>query len=103
MSHSDLMSSKKRKRGDRIFKFKSFGEHGYPVEPLGAFRENVKALLELGHLETNLCDAKTKCWSFQLEIHRHPSAHALFFVVEESIDASPNRHCKQCQYIGRFS
>ncbi|GMN60500.1 hypothetical protein TIFTF001_029583 [Ficus carica] len=99
MSHLDLTHCKKRKRGERVFRFKSFGEQGYPVEFVGPFRDNVKALLEFGHLESNLHDGMP-CWSFQLEVHRHPPIHILLFVVEESIDTSVNRHCKQCQYIG---
>ncbi|XP_062109811.1 PHD finger protein MALE STERILITY 1 [Humulus lupulus] len=102
MSHLDLTGCKKRKRGERVFKFKSFGEHGYPAEFVGAFRENVKGLLEFGHLENNLCATGMPCWSFQLEVHRHPPLHLLLFVVEEPIDASNSTtsRCNQCQYVG---
>ncbi|KAK3222283.1 hypothetical protein Dsin_009308 [Dipteronia sinensis] len=97
MSH--LEGCKKRKRGDRIFRFKSFCGNGYPVEFVGSFRHNVKALLEFGSFETNLCDG-TQSWSFQLEVHRHPPIHILLFVVEEPIGASINHQCKLCQYVG---
>ncbi|XP_034683429.1 PHD finger protein MALE STERILITY 1 isoform X2 [Vitis riparia] len=40
------------------------------------------------------------CWSFQLELHRHPPAHILLFVVEEPIEASTHRHCNHCKYVG---
>ncbi|KAH7516201.1 hypothetical protein FEM48_Zijuj10G0110200 [Ziziphus jujuba var. spinosa] len=100
MSNLDLTGCKKRKRGDKVFKFKNFGENGYPAEFVGSsFRENVKALVEFGHLESNLCWGML-CWSFQLEVHRHPPLHVLLFVVEEPIDASVNRHCKQCHFVG---
>ncbi|EXB79993.1 hypothetical protein L484_004031 [Morus notabilis] len=99
MSHLDLTGCKKRKRGERVFRFKSFGEKGYPVEFLGPFRKNVKALLEFGHLESDLCP-RMPSWSFQLEVHRHPPVHVLLFIIEESIDISVNRHCKQCQFVG---
>lgn len=102
MSHLDLTGYKKRKRGERVFRFKSFGEHGYPAEFSGTFRKNVKALLEFGHLESNLCTGMP-CWSFQLEVHRHPPIHILLFVVEEPIEASIDRSCKQCQYVGKVS
>lgn len=102
MSHLDLTGCKKRKRGERVFRFKSFGEKGYPVEFLGPFRENVKALLEFGHLESDLCP-RMPSWSFQLEVHRHPPVHVLLFIIEESIDISVNRHCKQCQFVGKVS
>ncbi|XP_022738435.1 PHD finger protein MALE STERILITY 1 [Durio zibethinus] len=90
---------KRRRGGERVFKFKSFGENGCPVEFDGSFRENVKALLEYGHLENNLCNGLL-IWSFQLEVHRHPPLHVLLFVVEEPIEASINLHCKHCQYVG---
>ncbi|KAH0990860.1 hypothetical protein GBA52_002343 [Prunus armeniaca] len=104
-SHLDFSGCKKRKRGERVFRFKSFGENGYPVGFVGSsFRENVKALLEYGHVEGgSLCSTSStgmKCWSFQLQVHRHAPAHVVLFVVEEPIEASPNRHCKQCQYVG---
>ncbi|KAK8502652.1 hypothetical protein V6N13_046881 [Hibiscus sabdariffa] len=93
---------KRRRGGERVFKFKSFGENGCPVEFDGSFRDNVKALVKYGHLEINLCNDGAFCWSFQLEVHRHPPLHVLLFVVEEPIQASSliNLHCKHCQYVG---
>ncbi|KAL5553342.1 hypothetical protein UlMin_040743 [Ulmus minor] len=102
MSNLDLSGCKKRKRGERVFRFKNFGENGCPVEFFGSFRENVKALLEFGHLESSdLCSGMV-CWSFQLEVHRHPPLHVLLFVVEEPLHHSSlnTGHCKQCQYVG---
>lgn len=93
------MECKKRKRGERVFRFKSFGEHGYPIEFDGSFRHNVKMLLELGNSETNLCNGLA-CWSFQLEVHRHPPLHILLFVVEELVGASIQHCCKHCRYVG---
>ncbi|KAF3432045.1 hypothetical protein FNV43_RR26784 [Rhamnella rubrinervis] len=107
MSNLDASDFKKRKRysGDcRVFRFKNFGENGHPVEFTNAsLRENLKALLEFGHLETKLCCKGMPCWSFQLEVHRHPPLHILLFVVEQHIDddaSQLNRHCKQCHYVG---
>ncbi|KAL1558528.1 PHD finger protein MALE STERILITY 1-like [Salvia divinorum] len=51
MSQFDL--SRKRKRGDKVFKFKAFGARGYPA---GSFLENIRALLETNPMST---------WSFQ--------------------------------------
>ncbi|PON57483.1 Zinc finger, FYVE/PHD-type [Parasponia andersonii] len=99
MSQLDLTSCKKRKKGERVFRFKSFGEHGYPVEFVSAFRENVKALLEFGHLESNL-GTEMPCWSFQLEVNHQPLVHVLLFVIEEPIGATVNYPCRQCQYVG---
>jgi hypothetical protein len=87
MSHLDLIGRKKRKRGEGVFRFKSFGEPGYPIDFVGQFWENAKALLEFGHLESNsYCEMPS--WSFQLEIHRHPPFHMLLFIVEELVEAS---------------
>ncbi|XWS49943.1 hypothetical protein CRYUN_Cryun12cG0045900 [Craigia yunnanensis] len=92
---------KRRKGGDqRVFKFKSFSENGCLVVFDGSFRDNVKALLEYGHLENNLCNDGMLSWLFQFEFHRHPPFHILLFVVEEPIEASINLHCKRCQYVG---
>ncbi|XP_039036842.1 PHD finger protein MALE STERILITY 1 [Hibiscus syriacus] len=92
---------KRRRGGERIFKFKSFGENGCPVEFDGSFRNNVKALVEYGNLEMNLCNDGVLCWTFQLEVHRHPPLNVLLFVVEEPVRASSiNLHCKHCRYVG---
>jgi hypothetical protein len=105
MSHLDLIGNKKRKKGERIFRFKSFGEPGYPVDFVGPFRENVKALLEFGHLESSSssCREMPSSWSFLLELHRHPPVQILLFVIEEPVEASLNPHCKHCQYVGNVS
>ncbi|GAA0146830.1 hypothetical protein LIER_36391 [Lithospermum erythrorhizon] len=99
MSQVDSLGCKKRRRTERVFKFKKFGERGYPVDFHGSFLENVRALLEFGQIENGLC-GEMASWSFQLEVHRHPSLHIFLFVVEEPIELSLNRHCKHCQYIG---
>lgn len=101
MSHLEASSCKKRKRsGERVFKFKTFGEQGYPVDfNYCSFRQNVKSLLEFGNTETVLWGGMAS-WSFQLQIHRNPPAHILLFVIEEPIELSLNQHCKHCLYIG---
>ncbi|KAL0372797.1 UNVERIFIED_CONTAM: PHD finger protein MALE STERILITY 1 [Sesamum calycinum] len=100
MSQLDLSGCKKRKRGERVFKFKVFGERGYPAEFNGStFQENVRALLEYGQVESGVCGAMAS-WSFQLEVRRHPLLHLFLFVVEEPIELSLELRCKHCQYIG---
>ncbi|XP_012072383.1 PHD finger protein MALE STERILITY 1 [Jatropha curcas] len=101
MSHLDITSNcKKRKRGEKVFRFKNFGENGYPVEFDGSFRENVKALLELGYSESNICTG-IPSWSFQLEVSCHPPFYILLFVIEEPIEASLDHYCcKHCLYVG---
>ncbi|TVU09761.1 hypothetical protein EJB05_43256 [Eragrostis curvula] len=96
-----LGSSRRRKRGEMLFPFESFCQPGYPA-PLGsggAFRDNVRALLGLAHLEAG-AQGETKCWSFQLELHRHPPTVIRLFVVEEEVAASPHPQCHLCRHIG---
>ncbi|KAB2610010.1 PHD finger protein MALE STERILITY 1-like [Pyrus ussuriensis x Pyrus communis] len=98
---SQLSGCKKRKRGERVFRFRSFGENEYPVGLVGSsFRETVKALLEYGQVEGNLAGHGMHCWSFQLQVHSHAPTHVVLLVVEEPIEASLNRHCKECQDVG---
>ncbi|CAK7326869.1 unnamed protein product [Dovyalis caffra] len=99
MSYLDLISNKKRKREERVFRFKIFGENGYPVEFDGSFEQNIKKLLELAHFEGNIC-RRMPSWSFKLEVIRQPTFHILLFVVEEPIEASLEHHCKHCKYVG---
>lgn len=86
--------------GEKVFRFKSFGEYGYPTELDGSFLQNVKALVEYGQVETISCDGSASSWSFQLEISRQPPVYILLFVVEESMEESIKRQCKHCVYVG---
>lgn len=99
MSQLDFTGCKKRRRGERVFRFKAFGDQGYPIEFKGSFQQNVRALLEFGQMETGLCGPMV-CWSFQLEVHRYPTLHVFLFVVEEPVELSPNLCCRHCQYTG---
>ncbi|KAL9233392.1 hypothetical protein vseg_008403 [Gypsophila vaccaria] len=96
--------NKRRKRASpdqRVFRFKSFCEPGYPAEFSGPFWKNVRALLEFGHMENNQSGNGMISWSFQLEVHRHKPDHRVFlFIIEEPIEASICRYCKYCRYIG---
>lgn len=100
MSSLDLTGCKKRKREEKIFRFKSFGEYGYPIEFDGSFIDNLKGLLECGQMEGSSCDG-FPTWSFQLEISRHPPIYKLLWVIEEDIEASSSHHCKHCLYVGK--
>ncbi|KAL8105772.1 PHD finger protein MALE STERILITY 1 [Apium graveolens] len=101
MSNLDSINCKKRKRpGEKVYKFKTFGEQGCPTEfNHGSFRENIKALLEFGNTETVSWGGMAS-WSFQLQVQRNPPSHILLFVIEEPIELSLNPHCKHCLYVG---
>lgn len=103
MSNLDSINCKKRKRsGEKVYKFKTFGEQGYPTEfNHGSFRQNVKALLEFGNTETVSWGGMAS-WSFQLQVQRNPPSHILLFVIEEPIELSLNPHCKHCLYVGTY-
>ncbi|OVA08645.1 zinc finger protein [Macleaya cordata] len=90
---------KKRKRGERVFRFRNFCEPGHPVEFNGPFRDNIRKLLEFARVETKLCEGMNS-WSFQLELHRHPPVCISLFVIEEQIEKSVSPHCHYCQYVG---
>ncbi|XP_010674317.2 PHD finger protein MALE STERILITY 1 isoform X1 [Beta vulgaris subsp. vulgaris] len=106
MSQLEYLHScnKRRKRSSadqRVFRFKSFCEPGYPAQFDGPFWKNVRALLEFGHMESNLSNNGMVSWSFQLEVHRHKPHHRVFlFVIEEPIEGSIYRYCRHCRYIG---
>ncbi|XP_048499401.1 PHD finger protein MALE STERILITY 1 isoform X2 [Beta vulgaris subsp. vulgaris] len=81
MSQLEYLHScnKRRKRSSadqRVFRFKSFCEPGYPAQFDGPFWKNVRALLEFGHMESNLSNN------------------------EEPIEGSIYRYCRHCRYIG---
>ncbi|CAM0951629.1 unnamed protein product [Alopecurus aequalis] len=94
-----LGSSRRRKRGEVLFRFDSFCQPGYPAQLAGAFRDNVRTLLGLAHLEAGV-QGETRCWSFQLELHRHPPTFVRLFVVEEEVAASSHRQCHLCRVVG---
>ncbi|GER37148.1 RING/FYVE/PHD zinc finger superfamily protein [Striga asiatica] len=87
---------RKRKRGERVFKFKVFGERGYPTEFKGSFHDNVRALLEYGQ-QVEVCGPMPS-WSFHLEVRRQPLLHLFLVVVQE--DMSIDLRCNHCHYIG---
>ncbi|XP_077230809.1 RING/FYVE/PHD zinc finger superfamily protein [Tasmannia lanceolata] len=99
MNNRSSGECRKRKRGDRVFRFKSFCDPGHPVDFHSSFQQNIRMLLEFGHIDTNLSRGM-KLWSFQLELYRNPPMHTLFFVIEEPIEKSIHRHCQHCRCVG---
>ncbi|PKA64370.1 PHD finger protein MALE STERILITY 1 [Apostasia shenzhenica] len=89
-----LGSSKKRKRGERIFRLESFCRpEGSPALFQGSsFQENMRALLGFGEHEVVLDVEGFKCWSFLLELRQSPPADLKLLVLEEMVEASQHRH-----------
>ncbi|EPS66457.1 hypothetical protein M569_08321 [Genlisea aurea] len=99
MSRLDFSECRKRRRTERVYKFKFFGSNGYPVDFSGpSFERNVKALLEFGREDRR---GTTPRWSFQLEVRR---MHLFLFVV--AVEKKPAEslpielRCKHCQHTG---
>ncbi|KAF5197390.1 Phd finger protein male sterility [Thalictrum thalictroides] len=99
MTHINSTSCKRRKRGGKVFGFKTFCDQGNPVDFSGPFRDNIKKLLDFTHSENTL-NGGMKCWSFQLELDHHSPVHFSLFIIEEVMETSVSRHCHHCQYIG---
>ncbi|CAA6664732.1 unnamed protein product [Spirodela intermedia] len=101
MMHTANGTSRKRMRGDRILRLKTFCDPGHPVNFKGSsFRENVSSLLEFGCRAEGWNGPGTNCWTFQLEVHRNPPACISLFVVEELVEMSDSLRCHHCTSIG---
>ncbi|XP_068660226.1 PHD finger protein PERSISTENT TAPETAL CELL 1 [Aristolochia californica] len=91
---------RKRKKGDRVFQFRSFCQPGHPTNFDGSsFQQNMQNLLQFGHVEI---DSSTglKTWSFRLELCHHPALHVSLFIVEEPVEESVYLHCHHCRCVG---
>lgn len=97
--HINLGGSRKRKRGDQIYRFDSFCEPGQPAHFNGTFQENIEALFGHGHMEVSDHEGM-KFRSFQLELHRHPQTILRLFIVEELVGMSLYRRCHYCCSAG---
>ncbi|KAI0496013.1 hypothetical protein KFK09_022320 [Dendrobium nobile] len=97
--HINLVSLKKRKRGERIFQFESFCKPGHPAHFDGSFQENIRVLLRFGHHEV-IAQEGLKCWSFLLELSHSSAKKLKLFVVEEIVGISPHRQCYYCRSVG---
>ncbi|XP_073010909.1 PHD finger protein PERSISTENT TAPETAL CELL 1 [Typha latifolia] len=95
----NLGGSRKRKRGERVFRFECFCEPGHPSHFNGSFQENIRTLLRFGHSEV-VAQGDVNCWSFQLELSHHPPTLVRMFVVEEDVGKSPCRRCHCCRAVG---
>ncbi|ONK67088.1 uncharacterized protein A4U43_C06F15570 [Asparagus officinalis] len=91
--------SRKRKRGEKVFRFESFCAPRQPILFSGSFRDNVKALLDFGHQEDGVHEGM-QFWSFRLELHQYPSTFVRMFIAEEAVGLSQNRQCLFCRFAG---
>ncbi|KAH9330687.1 hypothetical protein KI387_002795, partial [Taxus chinensis] len=95
----DMGHGKKRKRGERIFGFHSFGDPACPADYYGAFRDNVRKFLEEYAEREDYNVEGMPLWSIMLREDSH-SAQIPVFVIEESVHNSLHPHCDHCRCIG---
>lgn len=90
---------RKRKRGERLFAFQSFGDPGFPADYYGPFRDNVRAFLdECAESEVNIDGMPTWCIALEDDSTQGTRINLLVFV--EGVRESLHPHCDQCRCIG---
>ncbi|XP_057849944.2 PHD finger protein MALE MEIOCYTE DEATH 1-like [Cryptomeria japonica] len=95
----DLDHCKKRKRGERVFRFHSFGDPACPADYYGAFRNNVRKFLEEFAEKKDTNVEGMPLWSILLR-EDSQFAQIPLFVIEESLQNSLHPHCDHCRCIG---
>ncbi|KAL6219451.1 hypothetical protein ACLB2K_007210 [Fragaria x ananassa] len=94
-----LEASKKRKRRPKLYGFHSFGEPGYPILPLGPFRDNIRLFLQqCAELESySLLSMPVWC---TLLVHDDRSLVLPLYTIEENVKDSDNPFCDHCRCTG---
>ncbi|KAK9902436.1 hypothetical protein M0R45_001675 [Rubus argutus] len=99
MSIPTLEACKKRKRRPKVYGFHSFGEPGYPIRPLGPFRDNIRLFLqECAELE-NYSVQGMPIWCTLL-VHDNRSLVVPLYTIEENVKNSDNPFCDYCRCTG---
>lgn len=102
MSIPTLEACKKRKRRPKVYGFHSFGEPGYPILPLGPFRDNIRLFLqECAELE-NYSVQGMPIWCTLL-VHDNRSLVVPLYTIEENVKTSDNPFCDYCRCTGENS
>ncbi|XVE95615.1 hypothetical protein REPUB_Repub02eG0113600 [Reevesia pubescens] len=98
MSIPILETSKKRKRRPKLFGFNSFGEAGCPINPTGAFRDNIRVFLkQCGEPE----DYSVKGMHIWCTLLVHDKSCVVpLYTIEEDVNHSLNPFCDHCRCTG---
>ncbi|GMY38214.1 PHD finger protein MALE MEIOCYTE DEATH 1 [Fagus crenata] len=99
MSISILEAFKKRKRRPQLYGFHTFGDPGCPINPKGAFRDNIQVLLQhCAELDdSNVQGMQTWC---TLLLHETRSCIVPLFTIEEKVKCSTRPYCDHCRCTG---
>lgn len=99
MSIPILEACRKRKRRPKLYGFHSFGNPGYPINPIGPFRDNVRVFLQnCAELEEyNIQGMPIWC---TLLVHENRSLVIPLYTIEEDVEQSPRPYCDQCRCTG---
>ncbi|XP_041002433.1 PHD finger protein MALE MEIOCYTE DEATH 1 [Juglans microcarpa x Juglans regia] len=100
MSISILEACKKRKRRPKLYGFQNFGDPGCPIDPKGAFRDNIRLFLqECADLHENDIHAMpTWC---TLLVHETRKFVVPLYTFEEDVKCSPRPpYCDHCRCAG---
>lgn len=99
MSIPILAACQKRKRRPKLFRFQTFADRGCPIDPKGAFRDNIRVFLqECAELhEDNVQGMPTWC---TLLVHEARNFVVPLYTIEEEVICSPRPYCDHCRCTG---
>ncbi|XP_057527229.1 PHD finger protein MALE MEIOCYTE DEATH 1 [Amaranthus tricolor] len=99
MSLPILKTLKKKKRAPKLFNLNTFCDPGCPIQPNGAFRDNVREFLqECAEIE----DYKLNSMNVWCTLLVHESRHLVIplYTIEEDVKLSKNPFCDLCRCTG---
>ncbi|KAE8021934.1 hypothetical protein FH972_007781 [Carpinus fangiana] len=99
MSIPILAACQKRKRRPKIYRFHTFGDRGCPIDPRGAFRDNIRVFLqECADIhEDNVQGMPTWC---TLLVHEARNFVVPLYTIEEEVTCSLRPYCDHCRCTG---
>ena len=99
MSIPILEACKKRKRRPQLHGFHTFGDPGCPIDPKGAFRDNIRLFLQqCAELDDNNVQGMP-AWCTLL-VHETKSFIVPLYTIEEDVKYSPRPYCDHCRCAG---
>ncbi|KAM5558120.1 PHD finger protein MALE MEIOCYTE DEATH 1 [Rosa sericea] len=94
-----LEACKKRKRRPKVYGFHSFGEPGYPILPLGPFRDNIRLFLQQCAEPESYSVQGMPVWCTLL-VHDNRSLVLPLYTIEENVKTSDTPFCDHCRCTG---